>query len=276
MLWERRAAIWARLTAVTVLLGSAVWAVVLMNRAADFLPWLRVAVIVLAVLGAIALTLPPRRRATRAGALIALLAVLAAPLAWSVDTALSAQSGTTPTAGPAVADAQGGFGGPGGFAGRPGGFRPPSGATLGGAPQAAPAGAQSGQTRTAAGATGGPGGSDTVTSAFSTALRRNAGTFTWAAAAIGSQTAATYQLAAQVPVMPIGGFTGSDPSPTLAQFKQDVALGRIHYFISGSGGRGGAGGSGSASQITSWVASNFSTTSIGGVTVYDLTAPKTK
>lgn len=31
--------------------------------------------------------------------------------------------------------------------------------------------------------------------------------------------------------MPIGGFNGSDPSPTLEQFKAYVKAGRIHWFI---------------------------------------------
>ncbi len=47
--------------------------------------------------------------------------------------------------------------------------------------------------------------------------------------------------------MAIGGFNGSDPSPTLAQFQEHVADGEIHYFISGGadgGGRGGGGGGG--------------------------------
>jgi hypothetical protein len=35
--------------------------------------------------------------------------------------------------------------------------------------------------------------------------------------------------------MPIGGFNGSDPAPTLARFQQDVREGRIHYFIAGGG-----------------------------------------
>ena len=33
--------------------------------------------------------------------------------------------------------------------------------------------------------------------------------------------------------MPIGGFNGSDPSPTLEQFQQYVANGEIHYYIAG-------------------------------------------
>ena len=60
--------------------------------------------------------------------------------------------------------------------------------------------------------------------------------------------------------MAIGGFNGSDPSPTLAQFKAWVAAGRIHYFIAGGGSRRwwrraapGSGSSGTASQITRWV-----------------------
>src|SRR4051812_48628017 len=39
--------------------------------------------------------------------------------------------------------------------------------------------------------------------------------YTWIAAAIGSQSASGYQLATQQAVMPVGGFNGSDPSPTL-------------------------------------------------------------
>ena len=42
--------------------------------------------------------------------------------------------------------------------------------------------------------------------------------------------------------MAIGGFNGSDPSPTLAQFKAYVAQGKIHYFIASGGGMMGGGG----------------------------------
>jgi hypothetical protein len=69
--------------------------------------------------------------------------------------------------------------------------------------------------------------------------------------------------------MAIGGFNGTDPSPTLAQFEQDVAEGKIHYFL--TGGTGGR--SGSSTAIASWVANNFTQASVGGVTLYDLTAP---
>ena len=43
--------------------------------------------------------------------------------------------------------------------------------------------------------------------------------------------------------MPIGGFNGSDPSPTLAQFQQYVADGQVHWFIGGGAGMRSDGGS---------------------------------
>ncbi|MFJ9039898.1 ArnT family glycosyltransferase [Streptomyces sp. NPDC102406] len=109
-------------------------------------------------------------------------------------------------------------------------------------------------------------------------LEKDADSYTWVAAAIGSQNQASYQLATGEPVMAVGGFNGTDPSPTLAQFKQYVADGKIHYFIgSGSGGGmggPGASGSGSSAKITSWVADTFEKVTVGGATFYDLTQPK--
>jgi 4-amino-4-deoxy-L-arabinose transferase-like glycosyltransferase len=107
------------------------------------------------------------------------------------------------------------------------------------------------------------------------ALETNADSYTWVAAAVGANSAAGVQIATGKPVMALGGFNGSDPSPTLAQFQQYVAQGKVHYFLA-SGGRGGFGGqnggSSTTSQITAWVEANYTATTIGGVTVYDLTA----
>ena len=95
---------------------------------------------------------------------------------------------------------------------------------------------------------------------------------------MNSNNAAGYQLGSGEPVMAIGGFNGTDPAPTLAQFEKYVSEGKIHYYIASGGGGfgggfgGGAGGSGHASQITSWVESHFTAQTIGGVTVYDLTS----
>ena len=139
------------------------------------------------------------------------------------------------------------------------------------------------QTRTDGGGTGGPGGgtgggmggllnSTTPSAELQALLEQDADSYTWVAAAVGSQNASGYQLATQEPVMAVGGFNGSDPSPTLEQFKAYVAEGKIHYFI-GGGGMGGQsmGGSSSSSEIAAWVQENFTAQTVGGVTVYDLT-----
>ncbi|MFD6389175.1 glycosyltransferase family 39 protein [Nocardia sp. NPDC060259] len=107
-----------------------------------------------------------------------------------------------------------------------------------------------------------------------TLLEQNGGDYTWVAATVGSNSAAGYQLATELPVMPIGGFNGSDPSPTLEQFKTYVAEGKIHYFV--AGGRGGPGGNSesTSSAITAWVTANYTATTVDGVTLYDLTQPK--
>jgi hypothetical protein len=107
------------------------------------------------------------------------------------------------------------------------------------------------------------------------ALAQDADQYTWVAAAIGSQNAAGLQLGTQLPVMAIGGFNGSDPSPTLAKFQQYVTDGKIHYFLaSGNGGMGGPGGGNSnGTEISQWVAENFTAVNIGGTTFYDLTQP---
>ena len=105
-------------------------------------------------------------------------------------------------------------------------------------------------------------------------LDENAEEYTWIAASIGANEAAGYQLATGDPVMAVGGFNGTDPSPTLAEFQAHVAAGDIHWFIA-SGGFGGFGGGrgGSGSTITSWVEQQFAAVTIGGITLYDLTAP---
>ncbi len=104
-------------------------------------------------------------------------------------------------------------------------------------------------------------------------MKENADDYTWVAAAVGSNSAAGFQLATEKPVMAIGGFNGSDPSPTLAEFRALVAAGKIHYFIGGGGGMGGnsMGGSSAAREIASWVSENFEAQTIGNTTVYDLT-----
>ena len=93
------------------------------------------------------------------------------------------------------------------------------------------------------------------------ALLERSGGSDWAAAVDGSIPAAEYQLASGRAVMPIGGFKGVDPTPTLAQFQARVAAGRVHWFI------------GSDGAIGRWVAANYPQTQVGGTVLYDLTGP---
>jgi hypothetical protein len=117
--------------------------------------------------------------------------------------------------------------------------------------------------------------SSTPGNALVALLSSNAGRYTWVAATVGANSAAGYQLATGAPVMAIGGFNGTDPTPTLAQFQAAAQQHQIHYFISGGRGGGPGGGSGSSTSaaITTWVQSTFTASSVEGVTVYDLTVP---
>lgn len=119
---------------------------------------------------------------------------------------------------------------------------------------------------------GGSGSSE----AISSLLKENANGYRWAAATTGSQNAAGYQLASELPVMAIGGFNGSDPAPTLDEFKSFVEEGLVRYYISSNGiGDGQMGGSDAASEIAEWVSANFEAQTIDGITVYDLSAAST-
>ncbi len=216
---------------------------------------------------------------------LALAAGLGGPLAYSIDTAATAHTGSIPTAGPAVTGSAGA-----GSASGPGGGQPGAGGFAGTTGSSRAGGSAPGEAaypgRTA-GTTGGartigetgssPGGTGSISSALSSLLESGASGYQWAAAAVGSQSAASLELGSDgVPVMAIGGFTGSDPAPTLAQFEKLVSAHEIHYFVaSGSGGPGGGGGSGYGSQITAWMKAHFTARTVGGMTVYDLTAPKT-
>ncbi len=129
---------------------------------------------------------------------------------------------------------------------------------------------------------GGAGGTTSLNATLAKLLETGAPGYKWAAATSGSDSAAALELGTGgVPVMALGGFSGSDPTPTLAAFKQMVAAHEVHYFIGGgaaggglAGGLAGRGGGGTdAAQVEAWVESNFTAKTVGGETVYDLTTP---
>ena len=312
LLWRERTAPVAarRATAATAVLAvtlavTAWWSWRLLGRSADWYPWLRTAVLAVGLAVAALLVLGRRLPRRVAPVVLALgaAAALAGPVAYSLETAATPHTGSIPSAGPAVQGAfgpgRGGF--PGGrmpgdgqFPGRgqfPGGNQTGQNGTgqtgqvpgLPGTGQTGqlpglPGGGSTGQLpggdgRSSQGGMGGLLDSREPSAELKALLAADADEYTWAAATIGSNNASGYQLATQQPVMAVGGFNGSDPSPTLAQFQQYVTDGKIHYFIGGGGFRAN-GGSSASQEISSWVTENFTAKTVDGGTVYDLTSEK--
>ncbi len=267
--WEQRHRAVGSIALATATAAAATWGFILLSRV-DWMPWLRVAVLALGMASALLLLAITQldRRWVPAVVATALVAALAGPAAYSLATVASPHTGSIVTAGPASAGGRG----PGGMPGGPAGGAPTGGG---------------------GGGMGGLLDASTPGTEVVAALGANASDYTWVAAAVGSQNAAGLQLASGLPVMAIGGFNGSDPSPTLAQFQAWVEEGRIHYFAASGGGQGvgfgghsgglgggpgggpggGLGGSGTGSAISTWVQENFTVVTIGGSTFYDLTQP---
>ncbi|WP_425303200.1 ArnT family glycosyltransferase [Nocardia wallacei] len=266
--WQRRNDFRANLVLASALAATVWLACVLLRRTPDRLPWLAPAIVVAGALGAVLLLVRPRLpKAVAAGSVtLALLAAGAGPAAYALATVADTHSGAMPSAGPAGA----GHFGPGGP--RPGG-RDGQGADGRRGAITTP-GAQSGTGGPGVMRIGGPFASVRPGANVVAALHADAGDYTWAAAMIGSDNAAAYQLATGDPVMAIGGYNGTDPAPTLEQFQQYVAQHRIHYFIDGSvmfGMRGATTGSQEFADIAAWVKAHYTAQTIDGVTIYDLT-----
>lgn len=283
---------------------TAVWAFVLLGRSPEFLPWLRWVVLVGGIAAAAVLLVPAgRRRWLAVVAGVAVLLGVAGPAAYAGQTSGSAHTGSIPSAGPQVEGGQGGFGmrgnGTGPAAtdsgrlardGRDGaGAALGSGAGAGGTTDRPGGAGAAGFGRGFGGGFGGPG--EATSDPALAELVKGASGYRWAAATLGSQGAASLELSTGASVMAIGGFTGSDPSPTLAQFQEWVSSGQIRYFVAGgmgergaragdtaelpAGGFGGGpgGGRGTGSEIQEWVEQHFTAMTVGGTTVYDLTTP---
>jgi 4-amino-4-deoxy-L-arabinose transferase-like glycosyltransferase len=316
LLWRHRDEWYARVALASSLAVSVIWASQLLDRAPNWIPGLRILVLVAGIGVAIALIVP--YRSARAGLAVLAAAVviaLAAPAAYTLSTASTPHGGAIPSAGPTTAGGAfgGGPGGPPGLAGGAGpgignGTRPGLGA--GGGPGGGgpggqfpggqfpggqfpggqfpggqfpggqfPGGTAGGTQGRAGGGPGGVGGllnGTKVGSKLTKMLETGSKGYRWVAASVGANNAASYQLASGKAIMAIGGFNGTDPTPTLAQFKAYVAKGEIHYFIGGGGfggggPTGGQGANGTSSSIASWVAANFRSQTVNGVTIYDLT-----
>ncbi len=304
--WRRRDNPVARNTLALGVSLSAGWAFVLLARTPNWYPWLQWLILV-AGIGAAVVLLSGSQLVTRTAprwavipmAVLLLAVTLAGPTAYALNTAATAHTGSIPTAGPGTADGPGaggpGVGGPGVGGPGVGGPGAPAGSVTDGATNAPtlPGGTASDGNaaangnaapngNAAGGAASGPGSlleGSSPGESLTALLEEDSSSYDWVAATVGANQAAGYQLATGDPVMPIGGFNGSDPSPTLAQFQSHVADGQIHWFISGGGNRpGGMGGPGGSSnettsEISEWVQQTFTSRTVDGITIYDLTSP---
>ncbi|MFC6704459.1 ArnT family glycosyltransferase [Flexivirga alba] len=278
--WDRRHHAIGSITLAVATAAAATWSFILLTRVTAYGDWLRTSILAVGMAAAFLLLALNwlHRKAIPLVLAGAIAAGLAGPAAYTWSTVNSANTGSIPTAGPGGMGGFGGGGAPGG--GRMGGVRPGGTTGQGTIPAQGGTTGQAGATGNAAatqrqgGGLGGLLGATTPSTAVVSALQSGAATYTWVAAAIGSNNAAGLQLATGQPVMPIGGFNGSDPSPTLAQFQSYVQSGKIHYFLAGGvGGGGQSGGSNVAQQITTWVEAHYKKVTIGGSTFYDLTQP---
>jgi hypothetical protein len=236
-LWQGRQYLLPRIVLAVMSATTGVWAFILLDRTPDWVPALRWIVLTGSVLVA-ALLAVGAHRLGRAAVVIATAAVLlglAAPTAFSIYNVAHVQSGPGTMSGPSRSA---GFGhGPGG----------PFGGHGWGGPQA--------------------------DNAELAALLKGAQN-RWAAASVGSMGVSSLELKTGASLMAIGGFTGSDNSPTLAQFQAYVADHEVRYFIGSDRGGPPHGRSGAAQEITEWVQKHFTATDVGGATVYDLSQPR--
>ncbi len=243
-----------RVAAAAVTAATGVSAFVFLQRTAYYLPPLRWVVLIgllLAAAGMLAAAVLPRRAVRTLVAVSAVLAI-AGPAAFVGNTITSGYMGSIVRAGPL-----------------------PSTPTPGSATRTVDRPVKGQAPRGAGGLLYG----SKPPPALVSYLTSGTGQARWLVAAMGAQRAAGYQLALGEPVMAIGGFNGSDPWPTLAQFQQYVAGGQIRWLVDGpplgkGPGAGQVGGSTAALDIVEWVRSTFAVRIVGAVAVYDLTTPR--
>jgi 4-amino-4-deoxy-L-arabinose transferase-like glycosyltransferase len=251
-LWSLRVRVWLGGLAVGLAsLGTAWFGWQLLDRTPGFAAGVGPAAVILAGLALLALviaSLPQlresatMRRIAVVAASVGLSATLMAPAAYAVSTIGNAYGGGDPHPGPGTTDT--GFGGSNRAGGLPG-----DGGGLGG---------------------------NTSDSALLSYLVANQGSATWIVAINSAQEAGSIELATGLPVMAMGGFTGSDPTPTLDQLKSYVASGKLRFVLASGGGFGGGGfgggpgGADTSSERTTWVTSTCKVVSYGGsASLYD-------
>jgi 4-amino-4-deoxy-L-arabinose transferase-like glycosyltransferase len=206
-----------------IVLTELAWTWFLWHSHAGFLPWVlwtatAAGVAAVVVLAAARTSGQVRTRLVTAGMAAGVAAMLAAPAAWALSVLDTRYAGSSFDAGAGPVSG-GGFGG-----GGPG----PGGASSGGP----------------GGGSGGLGTSTTLTAAeqklyrYLTAHRDGA---SYLMAVQSWSAAAPYIMATGQEVMPMGGFSGSVPEPSVAHVRQLVARGQLRFLMIGGGTGPGAG-----------------------------------
>jgi 4-amino-4-deoxy-L-arabinose transferase-like glycosyltransferase len=227
MFWRaHRAGGWRGWVLPVTVAAEVAWAFYLWRDYGGFLPWARDLLVVAGAVAIVALVVTRLSRRVRARVVTVALgtgvaAMLVAPATWAASVLDVSYAGSSfnATAGPA-----GGMGG--------------------------------------LGAGGGIGASATVTLTSAeqrlydyVSAHRGGASYLMA---VGSwEEASPYILATGQEVMPMGGFSGTVPSPTLAAVKHLVRTGQLRFFLIGGTGAGAGlgGGGGTAATIDTWVES---------------------
>lgn len=222
------------------LVSTVVWSFDLLDRDATWAPWLRDAVLVAGLGGTASLFSWPRiGRFVKGGALVLSgFALLAGPGAYSAGAILNAPANADPYAYP---PGRSHMWSPAGVAGGQGEISRPSGELV-------------------------------------RLLRSKQGQYRWVVATVGDDPAAGYQLATGDPAMAVGGWSGTDPAPSLREFERLVRQHEVHYFIPANPRGGFPLGrvyyAIDANRITRWVEAHFRSMAVGGIVLYDLTGPR--
>ena len=145
---------------------------------------------------------------------VGLLALALAPAAWASMAVTSPGNGTIPTVGPSQVSQQG-----------PGG--------------------------TGIGQVQGQMGGETTSNSMISYLEANQGGYFYLVAVSSANQASSIALETGLPVLAMGGFTGSDPAMTVEKLQQMVESKQVRFIMIG----GGMGGGGS-SAVTAWVQAN--------------------
>ncbi|WP_052591879.1 glycosyltransferase family 39 protein [Luteipulveratus mongoliensis] len=225
--------------ALAVLVGAA-WSVALLRRVHSFHPQLKYVVVACAVAAVLALARHAYDRARTSGVIamvLALVALSAGPAAFTAYTIKRPTQGPIPVAGPPM---DGGFNRRAPMWPRPGhGFHGPVEAAV-----------------------------------VSPPLRRavEASPARWPVAIIGATRAALFQLGTDRAVLPIGGYSGLDPYPTVRQFQEMASDGRVRWLYT-SPGPAAVGLKSPRSQaylIYAWVQSSCPVATIDTTPFFDL------